>query len=493
MKIKALLVLIVIFFVFGVPNVFADDGNKGSVYKENANEDDFEISLMSDSESTEIKLNRNLPVFIGEGEILQFHFTPDTDMFYVIETIGNIDTKLKVENTAAGTIINDDGGIGFDARIGFQAVQYQKINIYLKCYLETLSGTTILQIRKQRFSMFGYKENNGINTIKDLEEPYSIFKAKFDSVKYENTSASHALDIDERSISRLNSEIVFFSGHGYKDGSGIVFKEGNIKNNMEFNLNRTKVAMWAACHSAKSNNYLNISFAEYAVKRGVKSSIGFKESINESSSRTFTNRFFEKLAIGNSVAEAAKYGADGLLWPWDSAKDYVIFGDSSLKVTTPTPSISTFSHLTTSDYINVLNGIKQNDFMKFDLSDNSYRYFELINGYITNSYVDIDYENNDILNIIDQRKPYNKILSINSAYTNKNIDSYIIEEEDDYTSKKVIKRNIIYYNFNGVMTPIEMSSMEYANNISVYLKTICVNLYTGETIDYSLINGTNNS
>ncbi len=488
MKTKILSIIMLLFISFGIPNVKAQNNENNAFNKEYTNIDDFVLNLLTEDTSIELKLNRNLPVYIGKGQVLNFHFTPEDNMYYVIETVGDIDTKLKIENTASGTIINDDGGIGFDARIGFQAIPNQKINIYLKCYSDSTSGTTILQIRKQRFSMFGYKENNGVNTIKDLEVPYSSFKSKFDSVKYENTSASHALDIDERSISKLNSEIVFFSGHGYKDGSGISFKEGDIRNYTEFNLNRTKVAMWAACHSADSNNYLNMSFAEYAVKRGAKSSVGFKNSINENSSKTFTNRFFEKLAIGNSVAEAAKYGADGLLWPWDNAKDYVIFGDSSLKVITPTLSINTFNYSIPTDYINVLNDIEQNDFLKVNSSDDNYRYYELINGYMTNSYIDIAYANNEIININDQRKPYKIVLSINSAYTNKNFGNYEIEEYNYYNSNNVINKNIIYYNFNGVMTPIEISSMEYINDINAYLKTRCVNLHTGETIDYSRIN-----
>lgn len=491
MKTKILSIIMLLFISFGVPNVKVKNNENTIFNKASTNIDDFDFNLLTDDTSTELKLNRNLPVYIGKGEVLNFHFTPEDNMYYVIETIGDIDTKLKIENTVSGTIINDDGGIGFDARIGFQTIPNQKINVYLKCYSDSTSGTTILQIRKQRFSLFGYVDSDGQSTIKDLEKPYNSFKTKFDSVKYENTSASHALDIDDRSISKLNSEIVFFSGHGLP--GKIYFKNNDtITINDDFNLNRTKVAVWACCHSADANNNENLSFAENAIKRGAKSSLGFMKPINFSSSRTFTNRFFEKLALGNNVAEAAKYGADGLLWPWDEAKDYVIFGDSSLRVTASTPSISTFNFSISSNYLEVLNDIEKNDFLKFNLSENSYRYYELINGYMTNSYVDIFYENNDIINVRDQRKTYKAVLNINNVYAHKNFDSNIIEEEDNYSKKEVINKNIIYYNFNEVMTPIEISSITYTNNLNVYLKTICINLHTGETIDYSLINESDN-
>ncbi len=132
--------------------------------------------------------------------------------------------------------------------------------------------------------MFAYDDNKGNSTISDLNTLYEKLKSMFEVIKHENKSSSDALSLDDRDLSKINSEIMFFSGHGYKNsptekGFGVAFKTGGITTNTTINMDRTKVAMWSACYSANSTNSKNLSIAEYAVKNGAKASVCFTESI----------------------------------------------------------------------------------------------------------------------------------------------------------------------------------------------------------------------
>lgn len=77
-------------------------------------------------------------------------------------------------------------------------------------------------------------EYDDISTLKNLEKPYDYFSGLYDSYLYENKKSSHFQEIDERGYSRYNSEIMFFSGHGYKDpnsdarGFGVSFSNTSL-------------------------------------------------------------------------------------------------------------------------------------------------------------------------------------------------------------------------------------------------------------------------
>ncbi|MDE6407580.1 MAG: CHAT domain-containing protein, partial [Anaeroplasmataceae bacterium] len=354
-KIVKLSLILVVLSLFSI-NLFSisvSASECGDFFKENEfmTNSDLSYEIISDNGTnyTRIYLNVKNDVTLNSGEIAYFTYTPEADFYFVVETIGDYDTKLRVENTATGTIINDDSCGNLNAKVEFKGLQGKPVYISTKFFSSSTSGSFTLQLRKQRFSMFGYDDGHGHSTISDLKIPYNAFKSIFESIKYENGSSWEAFANDDRDLARINSEIMFFTGHGYKNdednkGFGVSFHTGGITTNDRFlNMKKTKVAMWAACYSANSTNPGNISIAEFSVRHGAQSAVGFSEAVEFSSSKTFTNRFFTKLASGATVKEAAKYGAEGLLWPWDNGKKYVIFGNEEMRVTDSSPTISSFS------------------------------------------------------------------------------------------------------------------------------------------------------
>lgn len=438
-----------------------------------------------------IYLNMKNNVSLSPGEIGYFTYTPESDFYFVVETYGSFDTKIQVSNTSSGTIIDDDSGTSLNAKVEFKGVQGKPIYIATKLYNSTISGNFSIQLRKQRVSMFAYDDSEGNSTIPDLNTPYNKLNPMFEVIKYENTSSSDALSTDDRDLAKINSEIMFFTGHGYKNsptekGFGVAFKTGGITTTTSINMDRTKVAMWAACYSANSTNSTNSSIAEYSVKKGAKAAVGFTESVTFSSSKTFTNRFFTKLSEGSTVKEAASYGASGLLWPWDNGKKYVIFGNESIRITDPTNSIITFN--LKSINTNILTELN-NDVFVVDIDQNSKRYYEQIDGVLTNSFVDITYdENNKIIDVKDYRKNLNQFSSINNAFMNHSISRTISIDGTIYQLDDELSRNIVYVSLNNVMTPVEIITASYIRNGLTIEETSCINLTNGQKLDYSEIN-----
>lgn len=255
-------------------------------------------------------------------------------------------------------------------------------------------------------------------------------------------------------------------------------------------MDRTKVAMWAACFSANSTNPGNLSIAEYSVNCGAKSAVGFTNSVTFSSSKTFTNRFFKKLATGASVLESAKHGAKGLLWPWDNAKDYVIFGDEDITVFDVTPSTSTFN-LRNINY-NIVNELDET-YISYQLEDNIVRYYKTINNYLTNSFVDLEYDKfGNLIAVEDYRKEASLIKPINENYMEIIAPNNIDIDNKTFTIVSIDSCNIIYYMIETEFIPIEIKMVTYKNEMEIIQVPICVNIFNGQVIDYSIINSIDN-
>lgn len=444
-----------------------------------------------------IKLNELKTVNLSAGEVKTYYYTPTDNKYYVVETTGYYGTKLKVSNLRNGEVIDSVSGIGDNARIYFQAEASKQVKIDIKFYNSSYTGNTVLQIRQQTISMFGYIDDEGNSTLSDLKTPYSKFSSIYNAVKYENVSAAQALSTDSRGLPAINSEVVFFSGHGYNDGSGVIFynngiASGDIENNSSFKMDRTKVVMWSACCSASDDNSMNMSIAEASVRcGGAKSAVGFNKTVSFSSARTFTNKFFTKLAEGSSVYNAAKKGASAIIWAWDKAKKYSVFGRGEINVTDVTENVGIAFSLNKSELKNCQNLQEEitTNYCETSVGDNEYRYYEMINGYESSNYIDVIKENGNITGYEDFRTGYKTVLDINENYLNLSAVEKVSIDSLKYRLLQENDEHIIYYNFEGVMTPIKITFCTYIDDKgSCISEADCINLYNGERIDYSSIN-----
>lgn len=452
-------------------------------------------NLTAHAESNVLLINEKRTVYLGEDEVQAFYFTPEDDKMYVVETFGNCRTVLLISNFVDTTITTYKGGQGENARIYFKGNPATQYKIEVRHYSEIEEGTFQIQVRKQKFAMFGYigYKDNGkedINTLPDLNVPYNVFSNTFDCVKYENVNASKAFSYDERNLPVMDSELFFFSGHGYDNGSGVPFynetgKVGDIKNSYSINMTSTRVALWSACCSASGKNDRDISIAEYAVSCGAKASIGFKHSILTSSAKKFSDKFFTDLAEGKTVEEAASAAAKTGIWIVDTINSYVIFGKGDFNVTDRTQSIGNFSLRPQDyDYYNSL----FNSYICDSIGGNEYRYYEPINGYPSSNYFDAVIENESIVNVDDHCSDYNCVLDINDKYLSAGLENSFIKDGEKFNLITEEEEYIVYYNFDGVMTPVKITyfTAEDENGNSVY-DADCINLNNGTKIDYATI------
>ncbi|MBE6548805.1 MAG: hypothetical protein E7670_00070 [Ruminococcaceae bacterium] len=433
----------------------------------------------------DVTLNEKTIVTLSAGETKSFEITIPDNMYYSIETtqygISTVDTYLTVNNLSTGNVYNDDGGVGLYSFIGFNNQGGRNLTISVRLYNSSSAGSFYLQIRKQKAVYYGF-EYDDISTIEDLNTPYDAFSNLYNSFKYENKNASHFSEIDERGYNRYNSEIVFFSGHGYKNSETTEFGFGiSFNNDTSFylsnigNMNNVRVAVWSACYSSNTNNSDSTSFVDRSVSTGAKSAIGFPDTVTTTSSISFTNDLFIKLSEGYTVGDAAEYAAKQIIWPWDNVKDYRIAGSSSTTLTTPnyTKSLAMPSQNNIeSNYYSLIN----NDYTSFD-NGNTTRYYLTINGVLTNQFVDV------------ANKDYPQAFVAQNYTVDDEITVLPILVKYDTISTSTEEKHLVYIVENNIATPVLISYVTITeDNGATYSEAICRNLNSGKYIDYSMIN-----
>lgn len=442
-------------------------------------------------DSQELTLNEKTSVTITKTEVKKFHIRLYDSAYYVVETRGSLATALYVKMN--GKLVGTDlaSGIGQNVCFGFVGSNAE-VTIELRNVYVWQTGTTELQIRKQQAVLYGFDYGSkNINTKPDLEKPYQYLSGKYQTYKFIDNSIklSHFVNNDNRGYPRLNSEIFFYAGHGFS--GGIAFPNNSLEIKDMVSMDNCKLAVWASCHSASSNNNYNKSVMQKSVDLGARVAIGWAESIPDISARTFTNRLFTKLSEGATVSDACNYAKNGIIWVWDAVRDYKIAGDSQatiavndFKKINPSTTASSTSKLITASTISKVFETSDN-WIKMSLDNNTYRYYKTINGCPTNEYYDVEVNsNNDILNVkqSSNRLNYDTILPIKYKADVNALNNIDINYKLTNTEK-----HIIYYIKDNIATPIELQYNTYQNGDIVYMDVVCINLNDGTYIDYEKI------
>lgn len=345
------------------------------------------------------------------------------------------------------------------------------------------------------FNYTNYDSNDKVNTLPDLNKPYEYLSAittgyPYNVLKLENQSSSSIKSGSFNSgPAYMNADIIMVSGHGYGSengdkGSGVKFINSSLYTHDLKNMNSVDFAMWATCYSANSNNYTKTSMAQASVNAGALSSIGFPDTISVSSSKTFTNRIFKKLAEGKTIAESAKYAKDGLLWLWDKARDYEIFGDSNTNILLLNPRANMSS--VNVNLVNQFNrDIASGSWENFSTGENSFRYYKTINGMLSDMFYDVEYDaNNNVIDIMCSKDSFNSNLVIKSMNSSANLLN--IKENVNICNVETYN---VYVTINNEMVPVQLTYYdEYHNDGYVTQEVVCKNLNDNSLIDYSLIN-----
>ena len=444
------------------------------------------VSIEYVSNNDKLLLNMKYQEELLPGEEKQFTcYIPDT-LYYIVETRGNLDTYLTIEGLNAGKIENDNNGTNNNAAIGFKG-ENSWVTIKLKCKNAEDFGTTEIQIRRQQAVLYGFNYGN-LNTISDLDEPYNSLRTLYDTTKFfkdDESNPNHILSNDARGYPRLNSEIVFFSGHG---GTGSVcFVNGlELYSSNLCSMENTKIVVWSTCHSSKGSGTTK-SMLQASIDAGAKAGVGWPVSTLSTSAKRFTNKLFSQLVNGETLENSCISAASEVSVAFDPILKWEIGGN---KETTISKEISkgSYNRFETSVKLNAFEK-RYNDSDEWQVFEynNVIRVYKTINGYPTNDFYIIRKENNKVIDIkhsgffVDNMK----ILTIRAMKESINSNKEIYEE-----SSKLIdcETHISYCMLNDFLVPVEINYCKYQDAYGCYfMKSFCRNLNNGEMVDYENI------
>ncbi len=243
--------------------------------------------------------------------------------------------------------------------------------ICISCFLPTnvfASGNTAFSV--------GTNYDYIVNTSSDAKKACDSYALAGYSSYY---STQPTIDIlkgtFKNGTKRMQSDILFFSGHGnnecmafnylekngkYKTG---VYYKGDYNSSSGYqyvginnNMSHVKLVTYAGCETA-SNNYNNITYA--STNQGATCAVGWTTNVGASSHSNWLERYNDKLASGESVISAVGY-ANSFTYLDNNVKNARIAGKLNLTIkNSKSKSITTYKeklkYIPLSENINVIN------------------------------------------------------------------------------------------------------------------------------------------
>lgn len=426
----------------------------------------------------DVTLNEKIKVMLVAGTKKTYHITIPDDKFYVIETSKKTydhDTTLSVSGLTSGTLYDDNSGEGSFSQICFSGQAGRDLTILVGFANLTVGGTFYLQIRRQQAVLYG-GEYPDLDTTMDPYLPNIYLSPYYASNKFIDESSNHFLSQDSRGYARYNSEIMFFSGHG--NSTSVRFSDNSYvyMSNLT-DMSNVRVAVWSSCKSGLIDSASNSSMVHKSVDVGANCAIGFDDTVSQLSAYTFTSYLFEYLANGSTITQAAHDAVLTLVF-WDKCRDYVIVGDGTTTISTPTYTKGACaSKYSAEECQQIHNLLKTNkNYQAVDIKDWT-RYYLLVNGYISNHYIDIMYDDNgQVSNVLgDVDELYNR-------YVPLNVLPILITHKPSTNASHV---QTVYVEQNGTYIPVVIENIERISNDNLpYCEVVCTNLNDGSEVPY---------
>lgn len=448
-----------------------------------------QMEKMSDSvlaaSSTIMSLNTFYTKSLSAGSEHTYYFTPSVSGLYTVETFGSTDTYGSVHCISpSGNFYDDYSGSGNNFAIGFRQNANNQVSITVRHSNQTSgTGTYQIQVRKQKAQIYTFQYDD-ISTIGDEISPSSSLSTMGYNVNsYQNKASSHILGTPISPFPRINSEVIFYAGHG--NPGNLVFYNGSSYSYLYpsdmTSMSNTKVAVWAACYSTVAPSG-GVSIAQRSINLGAKSAIGWNTVLGNTAGRIWTDKFFQELANGDTVNNAASTAGASFLWPWEgSFSGWSVLGDGSVRIIYPTvnPKLSVENPEIVADFENL---ISSGTYKEYELKGKGMRYYKTINGCLTNDFYDVtidgtitkskatisDEEIEEIQNI-DVETMYKKFDAVNV------FDNVIAQ--NDY---------LVYVKYEEQLIPVKLIYMTYKSvNGFDNQNVTCINLLNNTEIDYT--------
>lgn len=437
------------------------------------------------------------------GSTHTYYFTPSYTGLFTVETFGSTDTYGTVSGNT-GTIFptasNDDAGEGTNFAIGFKQEAGNTTTITVRHYNSTSgSGSYTLQVRDQRAQIYTFDYGSGdIDTTGDSETPYTWLNAMDYAIGiHENKHSSHLNATIATTFKRINSEVVFFAGHGDKGALAFMNSDGSKNwlydtSSYFSSMTNTKVAVWASCYSATDpdGSGSRRSIAQKSIDIGAQSAIGWSDTVGNSAAKKWTDQFFIDLGHTMTVEAAAASAGSIFLWPWDGSYDgWEVFGDGSTLVSYPTvnPKTSTTTQSQIADAVLLDKLSNTDEYTPYALKGLGTRYYKTVNGCLTNEFYDV-YDDKSVVS------PLVTFTDADVLY----IDQLEIATETHAPASEVVaygsifnkliksEEHIVYMKLNGTVTPIKIIYSDYKNADGLtHQDVVCINLLDNTYIDYA--------
>lgn len=247
---------------------------------------------------------------------------------------------------------------------------------------------------------------------------------------------------------RIQSDILFFSGHGNTNSVVFNFKNkgGNYKTGvynsedwtstssgygyvgLKGNMGSVKLITLAACETASGTN----NITRYAKDQGADAAVGWTTTVGASSHTKWLARYNDKLATGSTVYAAISY-ANSFSYSDNAVKNAYVYGNGNITIKRTRSAayaaeeanlheIATEKTLVANSNglnINAVTAMLEKSVDNFDSTcfkpvthqngEDYYTvdYIQMVNGFETNSCITVLIQNNTIDKVIDNRHDIN--------------------------------------------------------------------------------------
>lgn len=329
---------------------------------------------------------------------------------------------------------------------------------FLKCTIIGVATLSILGINANAFAAgnCAFSAGKGYDNV-DMSSTTINASAVYRKMGYNSYYATDGATKSilagyfQNGIRRLESDIVFLTGHGgsnYIDtaaAGGLRVDSHSISKYVgtnEINWSNVKLAIFLACNTGNGSN--NLAYDVFKKSGWTTITMGWKQSILNVDADKWINNFNSKLASGGTVDQALDY-AGSKSYSNPSIKDLSFFGEAS----------STFKHSNIS--------VMESNSLKDDIDESNITYFN-------SPLYKYDGKGTNLDNIVEAIKTLNPSFNINdyevNVYDIKNNGTYYTIEFTYKIGEFFTNSSYTVVVKNGYVTQIADNSVSNSNSIS---------------------------
>lgn len=462
-------------------------------------------------------INKTLTGYAEEHTyVIRPKITGDYNFFIKRTNSGNPSLSVYDENDIwmPGTVTNYDSGQRYKVTLEKDKIYYiiaADYDAFGSSYTFYCKQDLMVYIHAMNTS---YTDGSSFDSRADAAIPsmnllnsYAYYDPIINTESDMNTTFIRNID-PSTGVVPLKAPIYVFTGHGSSNccaySTGTDSSTGTntdlyashlynfTTNSVVFNMTGNIFSAWVGCETAKGTN----TIAEAANKVGSICSLGFENSIFAGASNDFIVNLFEEIENGYSISNAVDRAHSGVAFWFSGLESAKFFGDSSIVLKPSIPT--TFSSMSVDETEELMRTINMDEytFMYENNRGTLRRYVKLINGYVSDDYIDIYLENNEIIGYYKSNTTYTS--SVNRLTLNYDLlfaeNDYfdiplsINSEGNTYNRILIAKTYEQIYTYNNIIMPVRFYVTTYSNdNGQKYLDIKVVNVKTKTLVNENII------